>query len=195
MPVFAYRGRGTRGDLVTGKLGRRRCGRSRRPIAQHQGSRRSTIRPTAVLTESGASGRARASFRSESHPGGRDAVFSPDCTPWSKAGVPIPARARRAAGVGDHPTLRAVIADLRVSLDAGRELSSAMRKQPRRLFQLYVSLVRVGETTGSSRKRSIASSATWTSSARSATGSRRRCAIPCSCRGDLGGSRDRPTSR
>jgi MSHA biogenesis protein MshG len=41
-----------------------------------------------------------------------------------------------------------VIADLRVSLDAGRELSSAMRKHPDVFSAFYVSLVRVGETTG-----------------------------------------------
>jgi MSHA biogenesis protein MshG len=66
----------------------------------------------------------------------------------SKAGVPI---MRALAGLQEsatNPTLRAVIADLRVSLDAGRELSSAMRKHPDVFSTFYVSLVRVGETTG-----------------------------------------------
>jgi MSHA biogenesis protein MshG len=47
-----------------------------------------------------------------------------------------------------NSTLRAVIADLRVSLDAGRELSAAMRRHPQVFSTFYVSLVRVGETTG-----------------------------------------------
>ena len=41
-----------------------------------------------------------------------------------------------------------MIADLRASLDAGRELSAAMRRHPKVFSTFYVSLVRVGETTG-----------------------------------------------
>ena len=47
-----------------------------------------------------------------------------------------------------NPALRRVIADLRVSLDAGRELSTAMRRHPGVFSDFYVSVVRVGETTG-----------------------------------------------
>jgi MSHA biogenesis protein MshG len=47
-----------------------------------------------------------------------------------------------------NPTLRAVIADLRVSLDAGRELSTAMQRHPYAFSNFYVSVVRVGEATG-----------------------------------------------
>src|SRR6185436_2984754 len=38
--------------------------------------------------------------------------------------------------------------DLRTSLDAGRELSAAMRRHPDVFSTFYVSLVRVGELTG-----------------------------------------------
>jgi MSHA biogenesis protein MshG len=65
-----------------------------------------------------------------------------------KAGVPI---LRALAGLQEsaiQPALRRVIADLRVSLDAGRELSTAMRQHPDVFSTFYVSVVRVGETTG-----------------------------------------------
>jgi MSHA biogenesis protein MshG len=65
-----------------------------------------------------------------------------------KAGVPI---LRALAGLQEsaiNPTLREVIADLRVNLDAGRELSAAMRRHPEIFSTFYVSLVRVGEATG-----------------------------------------------
>jgi MSHA biogenesis protein MshG len=65
-----------------------------------------------------------------------------------KSGVPI---LRALGGLQEsitNPTLKAVIADLRASLDAGRELSAAMRRHPKVFSPFYVSLVRVGESTG-----------------------------------------------
>jgi MSHA biogenesis protein MshG len=40
------------------------------------------------------------------------------------------------------------MADLRTSLDAGRELSAAMRNHPRVFSPFYLSVIRIGETTG-----------------------------------------------
>jgi MSHA biogenesis protein MshG len=146
MPTFAYRGRGARGDLVTGKLEGADAGAVADQLL-NTGITPVDIRPTAASTESGA-------------PGALARLFAPRVTlvdvmlfsrqmyTLSKAGVPI---LRALAGLQEsatNPTLRAVIADLRVSLDAGRELSSAMRKHPAVFSTFYVSLVRVGETTG-----------------------------------------------
>src|SRR5690606_9506928 len=41
-----------------------------------------------------------------------------------------------------------VVKDLRESLDAGRELSTAMRRHPKVFSSFYLSMVRVGEMTG-----------------------------------------------
>jgi MSHA biogenesis protein MshG len=146
MPTFAYRGRGSRGDLVTGKLE----GTDASAIADQllaTGITPVDIRATVVAS-------------AESVPGALQRLFAPKVTlvdvmlfsrqmyTLSKAGVPI---MRALAGLQEsatNPTLRAVIADLRVSLDSGRELSSAMRKHPDVFSTFYVSLVRVGETTG-----------------------------------------------
>jgi MSHA biogenesis protein MshG len=145
--TFAYRGRGSRGELVTGKLE----GVDASAIAdqlQNTGITPVDIRATA------------ASAAESDAPSALGRLFAPKVTlvdvmlfsrqmyTLSKAGVPI---MRALAGLQEsatNQTLRAVIADLRVSLDAGRELSSAMRKHPDVFSTFYVSLVRVGETTG-----------------------------------------------
>jgi MSHA biogenesis protein MshG len=65
-----------------------------------------------------------------------------------KAGVPI---MRGLAGLQEsaiNKSFARVINDLRESLDAGRELSAAMRRHPRVFSAFYVNMVRVGEMTG-----------------------------------------------
>jgi len=145
--TFAYRGRSSRGELVTGKLE----GVDASAIADQLLN--TGITPVDIRA-------AAASAAESGAPGALGRLFAPKVTlvdimlfsrqmyTLSKAGVPI---LRALAGLQEsatNPTLRAVIADLRVSLDAGRELSSAMRKHPDVFSTFYVSLVRVGETTG-----------------------------------------------
>src|SRR5256885_13014880 len=75
-------------------------------------------------------------------------LFSRQMYTLLKAGVPI---MRALGGLQEsaiNPTLRDVIADLRSSLDAGRELSTAMQRHPEVFSHFYMSIVRVGETTG-----------------------------------------------
>ena len=65
-----------------------------------------------------------------------------------KSGVPI---LRALAGLQESTVNRAfaaVIADLRIALDSGRTLSSAMRQHPQVFSRFYVSMVRIGEVTG-----------------------------------------------
>jgi MSHA biogenesis protein MshG len=47
-----------------------------------------------------------------------------------------------------NASLAEVIADLRTSLDAGRELSAAMRSHPKVFSPFYISVIRIGEATG-----------------------------------------------
>ena len=146
MPVFAYRGRGARGELVTGTL-----------EAADQGAVADQLMTTGVtavdikLTQAkGESGdlswltkllEPRVTLIDTM-------LFSRQMYTLLKAGVPI---LRALAGLQESAisaALRRVIADLRVSLDAGRELSTAMRRHPDVFSDFYVSVVRVGETTG-----------------------------------------------
>jgi len=147
MPVFAYRGRGSRGDLVTGKLEGADAGAVADQLL-NTGITPVEIRPTAAASPDSGAPAALARLFAPKVSLVDVMLFSRQMYTLSKAGVPI---LRALAGLQEsatNPTLRAVIADLRVSLDAGRELSSAMRKHPDVFSTFYVSLVRVGETTG-----------------------------------------------
>jgi MSHA biogenesis protein MshG len=148
MAVFAYRGRNPRGELVQGRLE----GADTGAVADHLVN--TGITPIDIQGVSGAAPAANAAPRTA---GG---FFQPPITlvdlmlfsrqmyTLMKAGVPI---LRALAGLQDsltNPRLKAVVADLRASLDAGRELSAAMRRHATVFSPFYVSLVRVGETTG-----------------------------------------------
>jgi len=146
MPVFAYRGRGARGELVTGKLDAADSGAVADQLL-NTGITPVDIR--AAEQKAGAETPAwLASLLAPKVTLVDVMLFSRQMYTLAKAGVPI---LRALAGLQEsaiNPTLRAVIADLRVSLDAGRELSAAMRRHPDVFSTFYVSLVRVGETTG-----------------------------------------------
>ncbi len=65
-----------------------------------------------------------------------------------KAGVPL---LRSLAGLQSSTSKRSVatvLADLRASLDQGRELATAMARHPKVFSSFYVAMVRVGELTG-----------------------------------------------
>jgi MSHA biogenesis protein MshG len=146
MPVFAYRGRGARGELVTGTL-----------EAPDQGAVADQLLNTGVTP---VDINVTSAVPESDSPGWLSRLVAPKVTlvdamlfsrqmhTLLKAGVPI---LRALAGLQEsaiNATLRGVIADLRVSLDAGRELSTAMRGHPEVFSEFYVSVVRVGETTG-----------------------------------------------
>jgi MSHA biogenesis protein MshG len=146
MPVFAYRGRGARGELVTGTL-----------EAPDHGAVADQLLNTGVTP---VDIKVTAAPADADSPGWLARLLAPKVTlvdvmlfsrqmyTLLKAGVPI---LRSLAGLQEsatNPSLRRVIADLRISLDAGRELSTAMRQHPEVFSTFYISVVRVGETTG-----------------------------------------------
>ena len=148
MPSFAYTGRNTRGELVKGSIE----GNDSGAVADQLLS--SGITPVEIRPSSGTA---------QPAPGVAEALqglFKPAITLTDlmlysrqmytllKAGVPI---MRALAGLEDamiNPTFKTVLADLRSSLDHGLELSAAMRRHPAVFSHFYVSLVRVGESTG-----------------------------------------------
>ena len=144
MPVFAYRGRGARGELVTGTI-----------EAADQGAVADQLLNTGVTPVDIRAAPARGTAESwwaklsSSRVTLLDVMlFSRQMYTLLKSGVPM---LRALAGLQEsaiNPVLRNVVADLRVSLDAGRELSAAMRRHPDVFSAFYVSLVQVGETTG-----------------------------------------------
>lgn len=146
MAGFHYRGRNVRGELVTGRLE----GADSGAIADQLMT--SGVTPVEIRAAGEIGAPATPEWlRKLFAPGVRDIdlmLFSRQMYTLLKAGVPI---LRALAGLQEsatNPTFREVIGDLRASLDAGRELSSAMRRHPEVFSGFYVSLVRVGETTG-----------------------------------------------
>lgn len=75
-------------------------------------------------------------------------LFSRQMHTLLKAGVPI---MRALAGLQEsatNPAMKTVIADVKESLEAGRELSIALARHPKVFGSFYISMVRVGEATG-----------------------------------------------
>ena len=146
MPAFAYRGRDARGGLVTGRLEGADTGAVADQLL--------AIGVTPVdISPAGASAGIPAPewWRRLAAPPITDIdvmLFSRQMYTLLKAGVPI---MRALAGLQqstNNRSLAEVIADLRTSLDAGRELSAAMRNHPRVFSLFYLSVIRIGETTG-----------------------------------------------
>jgi len=146
MPAFAYRGRDARGGLVTGKLEGADTGAVADQLL--------AIGVTPVdISPAGANVSASVPdwWKRLSAPPITEVdvmLFSRQMYSLLKAGVPI---MRALAGLQQstgNTSLAAVIADLRASLDAGRELSAAMRSHPSIFSPFYISVIRIGETTG-----------------------------------------------
>ena len=146
MPQFSFKGRNTRGELVTGTLEGADAG----VIADQLFN--TGITPVDIRSSQRVlSGEVPQWWKNLNR---RKAtlldlmLFSRQMHTLLKAGVPI---LRALAGLQEsatNPTMAEVIQDLRVSLDSGRELSAAMRKHPQVFSFFYVSLVRIGELTG-----------------------------------------------
>jgi len=146
MPAFAYRGRDARGSLVTGRLE----GASSGAVADQLLA--IGVTPVEISPAGESAGAAVPEWwRRFAAPAITDVdvmLFSRQMYALLKAGVPI---LRALAGLqqsSNNRSLAEVIGDLRASLDAGRELSAAMRSHPRVFSPFYISVIRIGETTG-----------------------------------------------
>jgi MSHA biogenesis protein MshG len=146
VPNFTYRGRDTRGGLVSGRLE----GADSGAVADQLLAIGVTPVDIQPIAESSAIA-APEWWRHFSAPPISDVdvmLFSRQMFALLKAGVPI---MRALAGLQQstrNSSLAEVIGDLRTSLDAGRELSAAMRGHPKVFSPFYISVIRIGEATG-----------------------------------------------
>jgi MSHA biogenesis protein MshG len=151
MPFFAYKGRNARGELMQGVLE----GADSGAVADQlfgTGVTPLDITPTTRKATTGGGADAGDSLWERLT---RKKVTSIDVQLFSrqiytllKSGVPI---MRGLAGLQESATNKSfarVIQDLRESLDAGRELSTAMRRHTECFTPFYLAMVRVGEMTG-----------------------------------------------
>ena len=151
MPFFEYKGRNARGELLQGVLegadsaavADQLFGTGVTPVDIVQ-TRRAASAAAAGAAEGGALARLL-----EKKVGSIDVqLFSRQIYTLLKSGVPL---MRGLAGLQESSVSKPfarVLKDLRESLDAGRELSAAMRRHPTVFSPFYLSMVRVGEMTG-----------------------------------------------
>jgi MSHA biogenesis protein MshG len=147
MPHFQYRGRNQRGEPVKGHVE----GASAEAVASQLFS--SGVTPIDIVATSEVRdvlGALRARLATGRRVDLVDLIlFSRQMYTLLKAGVPILQALRGLRGSAQNPALAAVIGSLSESLDTGLDLTTAMRRHPQVFSTLYVSMIQVGETTGS----------------------------------------------
>ena len=150
MPVFAYKGRSSRGDLVQGSLEGVDSGVVADQLL-NTGITPTEIKLTTQAVRSGSNPEVSLWTRL-SREKKVDTLelmlFSRQMYTLLKAGVPI---MRALAGLQEsthNPAFAAMLQDLRESLDSGRELSSALRRHPKVFSSFYLSMIQIGEMTG-----------------------------------------------
>ncbi|WP_137719849.1 type II secretion system F family protein [Methylobacillus flagellatus] len=143
MPFFSYRGRNNRGDLIEGSME----SQDSTTLAGYLASIGITplhIRATAAPRKAAMS----IQLFEERIQTLDIMMFSRQMYTLLKAGIPIMRALSGLQGSTTNKRMAAIIGDIRTSLDGGRELSAAMRQHPRVFSSFYVSMIRVGETTG-----------------------------------------------
>lgn len=148
MPYFAYKGRNGRGELLAGVLE----GADSGAVADQLFATGVTPVEITETTDRapGKSGWSQLWEKlTEKSVNSMDVqLFSRQMHTLLRSGVPI---MRGLGGLQESAISKAfarVIADLRESLDAGRELSASMRRHPEAFTPFYLSMIRVGEMTG-----------------------------------------------
>lgn len=142
MPRFEYTGRDPAGARVTGALD---AGSLDAAVDQlfEQG-----ITPLDVSERAVATAGLRRRLRLD-RPRREDIIlFTRQMYTLTRSGVPLIRGLTRLAESTRNPVLAAAIGEIIDDLEAGRELSGALARHPRLFSPLYVSMVRVGESSG-----------------------------------------------
>lgn len=146
MPLYQYRGRNQRGESVKGQI---EAATSDAVATQLFNSGVTPIDITLTKARKDVLEVLRSRFG-----GGKvDLVdlilFSRQMYTLLKAGVPIMQALRGLRESTQNPAFVSVLASLSESLDTGLDLSTALRRHPEVFPPLFISMVQVGETTGS----------------------------------------------
>jgi MSHA biogenesis protein MshG len=146
MAYFAYKARNSRGEMIQGVLESADSGAVADQLF-NTGVTPVEIRETQKPTASGTGGLWQRLSEQKVRPLDVQ-LFSRQMYTLLKAGVPI---MRGLAGLQEsasNSSFGRVLQDMRESLDSGRELSASLRRHPAVFDPFYISMVRVGETTG-----------------------------------------------
>ena len=147
MPYFSYRGRNARGELVSGVLEDGDSGAVADQLVSI-GIAPIDIAPAAAPSAARHDSWFARLFAQRISLDDR-LLFSRQMYTLLKSGVPL---MRALAGLQESAksvAMAKVLQDLRTSLDSGRDLNSSMRRHPKVFSQFFVSMVRVGEMSGS----------------------------------------------
>jgi MSHA biogenesis protein MshG len=148
MPNFAYRGRNGAGEPVQGIMEGATAG-AVADLLFGSGVTPMEIKPTNASAESGERGSASGFRLFKQKVEHMDVLlFSRQIHTLLRSGVPI---MRALAGLQEsstNPAMKAVLQDVRESLDSGREMSLSLARHPTVFSPFYLSMVRVGEMTG-----------------------------------------------
>jgi MSHA biogenesis protein MshG len=146
VPIFQYRGRNQRGEVVSGRLDAATADLVASQLFN------SGVVPVDITLSNSASHDIQTAFRgwfvSDKISLVDLILFSRQFYTLTKAGVPIMQSLRGLRDSSQNPAFRAVISDLIESLDSGLELSTALKRHPKVFSSLYVSMVQVAEATG-----------------------------------------------
>lgn len=145
MAAYRYKGRSARGDSVTGVLE----AESPDSLADHLFSR--GITPTSIQPATASQDVVHDLWQRLG--GGRPKfadliMFSRQMYALTQAGLPLLKGLGSLAASTPNPILRDTIAQIIEHLQAGRDLASSLARHPEVFSKFYVSIVRVGESTG-----------------------------------------------
>ncbi|MDH5219497.1 MAG: type II secretion system F family protein, partial [Gammaproteobacteria bacterium] len=150
MPVFSYDGRTRGGEKISGEME----GPTKESIVKNL--QQSNIIPLTILEKK--SSKTDISSLLEINIGERGPgkklttdeliFFSRQMYTLAKSSVPLMSALDGLLNTTDNKNLAKVIRGLRSSLDEGMDLTAAMQKQPEVFSELYINLIKVGETTG-----------------------------------------------
>jgi MSHA biogenesis protein MshG len=146
MPTFSYRGRNAGGDAVQGMLE----GASAAAVADTLFG--SGITPLEITAAPGGAkkegGATEFNLFADKVQHVDILLFSRQIYTLLKAGVPIMRALTGLQESSQNKAMKAVLGQIRESLDSGRELSISLARHPKVFTPFYLSMVRVGEVTG-----------------------------------------------
>lgn len=146
MTLYAYKGRSLRGELVTGEMD----GETPDRVAARLFNGGITpIDISIAKSKENASVDQLARQLGLGKPRTEDLVlFSRQMFTVTKSGIPLLRGLRGLAASTTNAVLREALEDVLTSLEAGRDLASSFARHPTIFPPLYISIVRVGEATG-----------------------------------------------
>lgn len=149
MPLFTYKARTSRGDLVTGRIdgdtpdtvAARLFSTGVTPVEISAAGEESA--PTTNVARMFGIGRVKTSDL---------VLFSRQMYTITRSGIPLLRGLRGLASSTHNAHLRETLEDVLTSLEGGRDLSASLGRHPQVFPSLYVNIVRVGEATGTMEK-------------------------------------------